>query len=82
MDASAVSGGENLGRITVVLAPDESGTKEARVMQQVRRVLDDEPALKYSLERPQFFTFSTPLEIEVTGTDRMESGLWLSRLSL
>ena len=69
MDASAVSGGENLGRITVVLAPDESGTKEARVMQQVRRVLDDEPALKYSLERPQFFTFSTPLEIEVTGTD-------------
>jgi len=55
MDASAVSGGENLGRITVVLAPDESGTKEARVMQQVRRVLDDEPALKYSLERPQFF---------------------------
>ena len=69
MDASAVSGGENLGRITVVLAPDESGTKEAHVMQQVRRVLDDEPALKYSLERPQFFTFSTPLEIEVTGTD-------------
>ena len=69
MDASAVSGGENLGRITVVLAPDESGTAEARVMQQVRRVLDDEPALKYSLERPQFFTFSTPLEIEVTGTD-------------
>ena len=69
MDASAVSGGENLGRITVVLAPDESGTKEARVMQQVRRVLDDEPALKYSLERPHFFTFSTPLEIEVTGTD-------------
>ena len=69
MDASAVSGGENLGRITVVLAPDESGTKEARVMQQVRRVIDDEPALKYSLERPQFFTFSTPLEIEVTGTD-------------
>ncbi|MDC3327958.1 efflux RND transporter permease subunit [Pseudomonadales bacterium] len=69
MDASAVSGGENLGRITVVLAPDESGTKEARVMQQVRRVLDDEPALKYSLERPQFFTFSTPLEIEVTGTN-------------
>ena len=69
MDASAVSGGENLGRITVVLAPDESGTAEARVVQQVRRVLDNEPALKYSLERPQFFTFSTPLEIEVTGTD-------------
>ena len=69
MDASAVSGGENLGSITVVLAPDEPGTAEARTMQQVRDVLDDEPALKYSLERPQFFTFSTPLEIEVTGTD-------------
>ena len=69
MDASAVSGGENLGSVTVVLAPDESGGAEARTMQQVRDVLDDEPALKYSLERPQFFTFSTPLEIEVTGTD-------------
>jgi HAE1 family hydrophobic/amphiphilic exporter-1 len=69
MDASAVSGGENLGSITVVLAPDEVGGAEARTMQQVRDVLDDEPALKYSLERPQFFTFSTPLEIEVTGTD-------------
>ncbi len=69
MDASAVSGGENLGSVTVVLMPDESGTAEARTMQQVRAILDDEPALKYSLERPQFFTFSTPLEIEVTGTD-------------
>ena len=69
MDASAVSGGENLGSITVVLAPDASGMAEPRTMQQVRRLLDDEPALKYSLERPQFFTFSTPLEIEVTGTD-------------
>ena len=69
MDASAVSGGENLGSITVVLAADDTGTAEARTMQQVRRVLNDEPALKYSLERPQFFTFSTPLEIEVTGTD-------------
>jgi len=69
MDASAVSGGENLGSVTVVLAPDEVGGAEANTMQQIRDVLDDEPALKYSLERPQFFTFSTPLEIEVTGTD-------------
>ena len=34
MDASAVSGGENLGSITVVLAPDEVGGAEARTMQQ------------------------------------------------
>ncbi len=69
LDASAVSGGENLGQLTVVLTEDSSERSEAAVMDRVRVILDDQPALKYTLERPQFFTLSTPLEVEITGTD-------------
>ena len=69
LDASAVSGGENLGQLTVVLVDGSTEDTEAGVMDRVRAFLDDQPALKYTLERPQFFTLSTPLEIEITGTD-------------
>lgn len=69
LDASAVSGGENLGNLVVVLAADSQDDAETRAMARIRAILDAEPALKYTMERPQFFTFATPLEIEITGTD-------------
>ncbi len=69
LDASAVSGGENLGDLVVVLTENASPEAEGLAMTQVRQVLDAEPAVKYSLDRPQFFTFATPLEIEISGTD-------------
>ena len=69
LDASAVSGGENLGDLVVVLTENASPEAEGLAMTQVRQVLDAEPAVKYSIDRPQFFTFATPLEIEISGTD-------------
>ena len=38
-------------------------------MALVRAVLEDVPDAQYTLERPQLFTFSTPLEIEISSSD-------------
>ena len=69
LDASAVSGGENIGELNIVLAAAQSRFSEAGAMNYVRGVLEDIPALQYTMERPQLFTFSTPLEIEIGGTN-------------
>ena len=69
LDASAVSGGENIGEINIVMNPGVTPAEEADVMALVRAVLEDVPDAQYTLERPQLFTFSNPLEIEVSSTD-------------
>lgn len=69
LDASAVSGGENIGELNIVLTDADDRGAEAAAMAYVRGILDDIPALQYTMERPQLFTFATPLEIEISGTD-------------
>ncbi len=69
LDASAVSGGENVGEINIVMRDGATPAEEAEAMGLVRAVLEDVPDAQYTLERPQLFTFSTPLEIEVSSTD-------------
>jgi len=69
LDASAVSGGENIGELNVVMADISAQLAEEDAMQFVRGQLDDLPDAQYTLERPQLFSFATPLEIEVSGTD-------------
>jgi HAE1 family hydrophobic/amphiphilic exporter-1 len=66
LDASSASGGENAGEIAVVMQRGASTLDEAEAMDIVRRQLEDVPDAQYTLERPQLFTFSTPLEIEVS----------------
>ena len=67
LDASAVSGGENLGEINVVV--DESGQPGAEMaaMERARELLSRVPDASFLIERPQLFTFSNPLEIEISG---------------
>lgn len=69
LDASAVSGGENIGELNVVLAASADALDEQNAMSVVRDHLEDVPDLQYTLERPQLFTFSTPLEVEVSGNN-------------
>jgi len=69
LDASSASGGENVGELNVQLAPGTSAQQEFRAMTSMRAILDDVPDAQYTIERPQLFTFSTPLEIEIIGTD-------------
>ena len=69
LDASAVSGGENIGEINIVMAEGATPAEETEAMALVRAVLEDVPDAQYTLERPQLFTFSTPLEIEISSSD-------------
>ena len=69
LDASATRGGEQIGELSVVLAPDATPSDEARVMSLTRGRLESVPAAQFTVERPQLFTFATPLEIEIAGND-------------
>ena len=72
LDASAVSGGENIGELNVVLKPGASSLDEQDAMFVVREVLEDVPDAQYTLSRPQLFTFSTPLEIQISSSELEE----------
>ncbi len=65
LDASAVSGGQNVGQLNITMRPGTTAADELAAMETARGVLEDVPDAQYALERPQLFTFSTPLEIEI-----------------
>ncbi len=69
MDASAVSGGENVGEFNVVLADGAGARQEALAMSRLRNVLDSTPDVQFTLDRPQLFSFSKPLEVIVSSSD-------------
>ena len=69
MDASAVSGGENVGEFNVVLSPGAGAQNEAEAMSRLRDVLALIPDVQFTLDRPQLFSFSKPLEVIVSSSD-------------
>ena len=74
LDASAVSGGENLGEINVVLDESREASAETLAMERARELLSRVPDASFLIERPQLFTFSNPLEIEISGLDLADLG--------
>lgn len=69
LDASPTDAGENTGKVNVVMAAGATRADEERVMQELRGMLARQPGVQYKFGRPELFTFSTPLEIEVMGYD-------------
>ena len=69
LDASASRGGEQVGELSVVLFDGAEPTDEALVMSLARQQLEAVPGVQFTVERPQLFTFATPLEVEVAGND-------------
>lgn len=59
--------GENTGRIDVRMKRGSSAAEEAAVIGRLRRRLDELKAPAYKFERPSYFTFRTPIEIDVYG---------------
>ena len=74
LDASAVSGGENLGEINVVVDESRQPGAEMAAMERARELLSRVPDASFLIERPQLFTFSNPLEIEISGLDLADLG--------
>lgn len=69
MDANPDEGGENWGELNVMLASGASSALEEETMSSMRTSLGQVPGLQYKFARPSLFTFSTPVEIEISGFD-------------
>ncbi|MCG8372146.1 MAG: efflux RND transporter permease subunit, partial [Balneolales bacterium] len=69
MDANPDEGGENWGELNVMLASGSSTAEEELTMSSMRNSLAQVPGLQYKFSRPELFSFSTPVEIEISGFD-------------
>lgn len=69
MDANPDEGGENWGEMNVTLASGSSSNEEEIAMDKLRSSLGQIPGLQYKFERPALFSFTTPIEIEISGFD-------------
>jgi HAE1 family hydrophobic/amphiphilic exporter-1 len=69
MDANPEQGGENWGEMNVTLASGASAFEEQNAMDDLRSSLSQIPGLQYKFQRPELFSFSTPIEIEISGFD-------------
>ncbi|KFL37970.1 hypothetical protein N788_02005 [Arenimonas donghaensis DSM 18148 = HO3-R19] len=70
LDASPTESGENIGTLTVVLGEGYDSETEAAATRSLRRTMEQRfPGAEVSFGRPEIFSFSTPLEIELHGAD-------------
>lgn len=69
LDANPTESGENIGKISILMIDGGSAKVEADVTQSMRRSLRNYPNAQVTFARPQLFSFSTPLEIEISGND-------------
>ncbi|MCY7312524.1 MAG: efflux RND transporter permease subunit [Pseudoxanthomonas sp.] len=69
LDASPTESGENIGKITVVMADGGSRRLEARQTEKLRASMKDHPGAQADFRRPELFSFAAPLEIELRGQD-------------
>jgi HAE1 family hydrophobic/amphiphilic exporter-1 len=69
LDANPTESGDNIAQLTVVLGGGYSRATEAAVIERMRRTLGQFPDVQVKFGRPELFSFSTPLEIELSGGD-------------
>ena len=58
---------ENIGQLTMTLEPPSSLAREDALMEAFRPVLESEEDLLYRFGRPSYFSFKTPIEVEIRG---------------
>lgn len=58
---------ENIGQLTVTLAPPVSRQREEQLMATLRQALEAQSDLNYRFRRPSYFSFRTPVEVEIRG---------------
>lgn len=69
LDANPVDAGENTGKLSVTLAPGSGRAEEAASITALRARLEEIAGVQYQFSRPALFSFSTPLEVVVSGYD-------------
>lgn len=60
-------GGSHWGRLSIVLEPGTNAEQEQQVITTLRDYLARQPDIMVKIDRPQLFSFSTPLEVELSG---------------
>ncbi len=58
---------ENIGQLTLTLAPPISQLKEDALMEAIRPELERDGDMKFRFGRPSYFSFKTPIEVEIRG---------------
>jgi HAE1 family hydrophobic/amphiphilic exporter-1 len=58
---------EHIGQITLTLDPPISRQREDETMARLRAALDRQEDLAYRFGRPSYFSFRTPVEVEIRG---------------
>ena len=66
LDASPTESGENIGKLTVVM---DGNAHEAPLTEGLRTTMREHPGVQVNFSRPELFSLSPPLEIEVEGQD-------------
>ncbi|MGY3264973.1 efflux RND transporter permease subunit [Lysobacter sp. HA35] len=69
LDANPTESGENIGKITVVMADGGSREVETAETEKLRASIAGTAQAQVDFRRPQLFSFSAPLEIELRGND-------------
>jgi hydrophobic/amphiphilic exporter-1 (mainly G- bacteria), HAE1 family len=69
LDANPTESGENIARLSVALANGGSREIEAAEVERLRAGMKDHADAEVKFSRPQLFSFSAPLEVEIRGYD-------------
>ncbi|MET0289956.1 MAG: efflux RND transporter permease subunit [Pseudoxanthomonas sp.] len=69
LDASPTESGENIGKLTVVMENGGSEEIEAAESERLRGSMKAHPGAQVDFARPELFSFSTPLQVELRGQD-------------
>ncbi len=69
LDANPTESGENIGKLSVIMADGGSKQVESRETERLRDSMKAHPDAQVDFSRPELFSFSTPLEIEISGQD-------------
>ncbi|MGI9238635.1 MAG: efflux RND transporter permease subunit [Woeseiaceae bacterium] len=69
LDANPVDAGDNTGTLSISLHPDSGRQAENQTMDAMREELSRLPGVQYEFSRPALLSFSSPLQIEISGYD-------------
>ncbi|MGV8942194.1 MAG: efflux RND transporter permease subunit [Lysobacter sp.] len=69
LDASPTESGDNIGKLNIVMEGGGSERLEASMSAALRESMQAHPSAQVDFSRPELFSFSMPLEIELSGPD-------------
>jgi len=69
LDANPTEAGENVARVAIVLGQGYTRASEAAITEDLRALMAQYPGVDVKFSRPELVALSTPLEIELRGTD-------------